>query len=50
MIKINFQRNLAQKKVNLKKGFKFSKCPFQRALVRESVNLKDILSKNLKGF
>lgn len=50
MIKINFQRNLAQKKANLKKGFKFSKCPFQRVLVRESVNLKGILSKNLKGF
>ena len=50
MIKINFQRNLAQKKANLKKGFKFIKCPFQRALERESVNLKGILSKNLKGF
>ena len=50
MIKINFQRNSAQKKANLKKGFKFSKYPFQRALERESVNLKGILSKNLKGF
>lgn len=50
MIKINFQKNSAQKKVNLKKGFKFSKCPFQRTLARESVNLKGILSKNLKGF
>lgn len=40
MIKINFQKNLAQKKANLKKGFKFSKYPFQKALVRESVNLK----------
>lgn len=29
MIKINFQRNSAQKKANLKKGFKFSKALFK---------------------
>lgn len=50
MIKINFQRNSVQKKANLKRVLNLANALFQRALASKSVNLKGILSKNLKGF